>query len=82
MSPLRVPMMRPSSGVKPMLVSTEMPFFTAVTEAPLPKCAITMHNSSGLRCSILAVILAWNRVHIRMLRHGLVERGVKHRHMR
>ena len=56
MSPLRVPMMRPSKGVKPMLVSTDKPFLTAVTDAPLPKWAITMHNSSGFRFSILAAV--------------------------
>ena len=37
MQPLRVPMIRPSNGVKPIEVSTHLPPLTAVTEAPLPK---------------------------------------------
>ena len=36
-SPLRVPIIRPSSGVRPMEVSTDSPYFTADTDAPLPK---------------------------------------------
>jgi hypothetical protein len=41
MSPLRVPITKPSSGVRPMLVSCDAPPSTAATEAPLPKWAIT-----------------------------------------
>ena len=36
-SPLRVPITKPSSGVKPIEVSTHLPFLTAVIDAPLPK---------------------------------------------
>ena len=39
-------MTRPSSGVKPMEVSTDLPPRIAVTEAPLPRWAITPSNSS------------------------------------
>ena len=35
--PLRVPIIRPSSGVKPMVVSTLFPSRTAASEAPLPR---------------------------------------------
>ena len=34
--PQRVPMIMPSSGVKPMEVSMHLPFLTAVTDEPLP----------------------------------------------
>ena len=37
MSPLRVPIISPSRGVKPMEVSTHLPSFTAETEEPLPR---------------------------------------------
>ena len=36
MSPLLVPMTRPSSGVRPMDVSTHTPFLTAHADAPFP----------------------------------------------
>ena len=36
MEPLRVPMIAPSSGVKPILVSTDLPLCEAVIETPLP----------------------------------------------
>lgn len=35
-SPVRVPIMIPPSGVKPIEVSTEIPLSTAVIEAPFP----------------------------------------------
>ena len=35
--PQRVPIIRPSSGVKPMVVSTHFPSRTAAMEAPLPR---------------------------------------------
>ncbi len=37
MEPERVPIISPSSGVNPMLVSTLFPFATAVTDAPFPR---------------------------------------------
>ena len=36
MSPVRVPIMTPPRGVKPIEVSTDTPLSTAVIEAPLP----------------------------------------------
>ena len=36
-SPHRVPMIKPSSGVKPMLVSTDRPLATALIEQPAPR---------------------------------------------
>ena len=45
MEPARVPIIRPSSGVKPIDVATERPPRTAVTEQPLPRCATTMSSS-------------------------------------
>ena len=47
--PLRVPIIRPSSGVRPIDVATERPPSTAVTEQPLPRCATTRRSlSAGL----------------------------------
>ena len=40
--PERVPIARPSSGVKPIDVATDAPCQTAVTEQPLPRWATTM----------------------------------------
>ena len=40
MLPLRVPITKPSSGVRPILVSTLLPSLIAHTEQPLPKCAL------------------------------------------
>ena len=37
MAPQRVPIIRPSSGVKPIVVSTGTPWSTAVMEQPLPR---------------------------------------------
>ena len=39
MSPERVPITSPSSGVRPIEVSTQAPFNTAEIDAPFPKCA-------------------------------------------
>ena len=39
--PERVAMTRPSSGVKPMVVSTERPSLTAASEAPAPRWQVT-----------------------------------------
>ena len=41
MSPQRVPMSSPSSGVKPIDVSTERPRSMAATEQPLPRWQVT-----------------------------------------
>ena len=46
MSPDRVPMTRPSSGVRPMEVSTLRPPRTAQAEAPLPRCSVTRSTES------------------------------------
>ena len=40
--PLRVPIITPSSGVSPMVVSMLFPFRTAAKEAPFPRCAVMM----------------------------------------
>ena len=49
MSPERVPMGRPASGVKPMEVSTLLPPSMAVTEEPLPRWQeISLSCSMGL----------------------------------
>ena len=37
MSPQRVPMTKPSNGVKPIEVSIHLPLRTTETEPPLPK---------------------------------------------
>ena len=48
-SPERVPMIRPASGVNPIEVSTDLPPSTAQTLAPFPKWqTITFVSSSGL----------------------------------
>ena len=41
MSPDRVPITRPSTGVKPMEVSTDRPLRIAVAEQPLPRWSVT-----------------------------------------
>ena len=47
-SPVRVPIMTPSRGVNPMVVSMDFPFFTAVKETPLP-----MWQVISLACGFL-----------------------------
>ncbi len=42
--PERVAIARPSSGVNPMVVSTERPAFTAASEAPAPRWQVTMRR--------------------------------------
>jgi len=54
MEPERVPIMIPSSGVNPMLVSTLFPFATAVTEAPLPRWQTMSRDELGGTRSIWA----------------------------
>ena len=39
-------MTRPSSGVKPMVVSTDLPWRTAASDAPAPRWHVTMRNCS------------------------------------
>ena len=41
MSPVRVPMTRPEAGVKPIVVSTGRPPWTAARLDPAPRCAST-----------------------------------------
>ena len=48
MSPLRVPIISPSSGVMPMEVSTDLPPLIAPAEQPLPRWRVMMLIS--LRC--------------------------------
>ena len=45
MSPERVPMTRPSSGVRPIEVSTDSPPSIAVIDAPLPRCSTICFSS-------------------------------------
>ena len=45
MLPQRVPMTRPSSGVKPMVVSMDLPPSTAVMLAPLPRWQVMIFRS-------------------------------------
>ncbi len=40
--PDRVAMTRPSSGVKPIVVSTDRPSRTAASDAPAPRWQVTM----------------------------------------
>ena len=51
MSPERVPMTRPSSGVMPMLVSVECPNSTAQALAPFPRWSVTSRSSASGRPS-------------------------------
>ena len=44
MSPQRVPIINPSSGVKPMLVSTALPPAVAVTLQPLPRWQVMIFD--------------------------------------
>ena len=57
-SPVRVPIMTPPSGVNPIDVSTETPLSTAVIEAPLPIWQVISLSSSIGRPKILAASLA------------------------
>ena len=47
--PLRVPIISPSRGVSPMVVSTLRPLSTAVQEQPLPRWAVMIAWSSAGR---------------------------------
>src|SRR5262245_43703667 len=55
--PLRVPIIKPSSGVKPMEVSTQRPWCTADTEAPLPRWAMIRRTSWWPSISAARVVL-------------------------
>ena len=46
MAPQRVPIMRPSSGVRPMDVSTATPWSMALMEQPLPRWHVMSLRSS------------------------------------
>ena len=46
-SPLRVPITRPSSGVKPIEVSTERPPRIAAAEQPLPRWQVTRRSAGS-----------------------------------
>lgn len=50
MAPERVPIMKPSSGVRPMVVSITRPSLTAAMEEPLPKWQVMIRvpSPSGL----------------------------------
>ncbi|PQM44325.1 hypothetical protein C1Y40_05518 [Mycobacterium talmoniae] len=54
MSPLRVPITSPSSGVRPIEVSTATPPRTADADAPLPKCSTMVFSSDSGRPSTSA----------------------------
>ena len=49
MSPDRVPITSPSSGVNPIDVSTELPPSIAQADAPLPRCSVMILVSSRVR---------------------------------
>ena len=57
-SPDRVPIKRPSRGVKPMDVSTLLPFETAAALHPLPRCTVMMFISERGLSRISAVLPA------------------------
>ena len=56
-SPERVPMISPSSGVRPIDVSTHLPPIDAEIEAPLPRWQTITFAVSGLRLANLIVSL-------------------------
>ena len=55
MSPLRVPMTRPSSGDSPIEVATLRPPATAQALAPLPRCSVITLSVASWRPSSAAV---------------------------
>ena len=60
MSPDRVPITRPSIGVRPIDVSTGLPPAIADAEAPLPRCStIWLSESSGLSRNAAACSLTY-----------------------
>ena len=52
-SPVRVPIINPSSGVRPIEVSMHLPPSTAETDAPLPMWQVTIFCVSGFTPSNL-----------------------------
>ncbi len=52
--PLRVAITSPSSGVKPIVVSTETPPATAHSDAPAPRWQVTVASDSTGRSSSVA----------------------------
>ena len=58
MSPQREPIMTPPRGVKPMEVSTDMPWSIAVTEQPPPRWQVISLRSSRRSPKISAVRMA------------------------
>ena len=90
MSPVRVPISRPSSGVSPIEVSKDWPCLTAVMLDPLPRwqvmilsCAKSFFISSAQRRATYSCEVPWKPYLRTWLRSswslGLVEGGVKHR---
>ena len=59
-SPVRVPMITPALGVKPMEVSTDLPLLMAVMDEPLPKWQVMIFFSSIFHPSILHAFSATN----------------------
>ena len=47
MAPQRVPIINPSSGVSPIVVSTLLPSRMAQRLAPLPRCATTVRLAAS-----------------------------------
>ena len=58
--PERVPIIMPSSGVKPMLVSTLLPFSTAVTDAPFPRWQTISRDEFGGNAATARPRAAWS----------------------
>ncbi|CKR95522.1 Uncharacterised protein [Mycobacterium tuberculosis] len=63
MRPQRVPMVRPSSGEKVMVVATERPLTMPHIDAPLPRCATITRRcaSSGAMPANCATIDSYER---------------------
>ena len=58
-SPDRVAITTPATGVKPIVVSIDLPPATAANEAPAPMCAVTRRvDDNGTPSSSLARVLA------------------------
>ena len=92
MSPERVPITSPSSGVSPIVVSTDRPPSTAVALQPLPRCATTRARSverpSEEFCRLLAHVAVTGAVEavladavllIPLVRNGVAVRPRRHR---
>ena len=59
--PLRVAMTSPSSGVKPMVVSTLRPSSTAASDAPAPRWQVTTRWLPGAISAARPAAHAWER---------------------